>query len=133
MSCERGDGPVVALDGDDARAPSANSARVSPPGPGPISSTVAPASGSGGARDARGEIEIEQKILAERFLRGETVAADDLAQRRQAVFGIIWAPVTMRRAKPGSSALASRAASLSAATRLVGSALPVPAMSKAVP
>ncbi len=34
------------------------------------------------ARDASGQIEIEQKILAERFLRGEVMTADDVAQRR---------------------------------------------------
>ena len=66
---ERRDGALVALDGDDALgARRASSARVSPPGPGPTSITVTPASGAGGARDAAGEVEVEQEILAERFL-----------------------------------------------------------------
>src|SRR6202030_4373190 len=83
----------------------------------------------GGACNAIGEIEVEQKILAERFFRRETVAANDLAQRRQAVFGAGHDAAS----EAGLSALASRAASRSAATRLVGSARPVPAISKAVP
>ena len=69
-------------------APSASSARVSPPGPGPISSTVTPASAPAARRDAGCEIEIEQKVLSERFFGDETVAANDVAQRRQAVAGL---------------------------------------------
>ncbi len=84
------------------------------------------------ARDARGEVQVEQEILSERFPRHETVLADHLAQRRQAVGG------AAHDAGRGSALAAivdsaSRAASRSAAIRLVGSALPVPAMSKAVP
>src|SRR5262249_33873660 len=82
-----------------------------------------------GARDAAGEVEIEQKILAERFLGGKAVPSDHLAQRRQII----------GRAHAGSAKVcvsarsASLAASFSAAIRLVGSARPLPAMSKAVP
>ena len=111
------------------RAPAASSARVSPPGPGPISTTVDAVERAGGARDAAGQIEIEQEILAERFLGGEAVAADDLAQRRQVVDARSCASRDRRRL----GRAASRAASRSAAIRLAGSALPVPAMSKAVP
>ena len=81
------------------------------------------------APDARGQVEVEKEILSERFSGDEIMPANDVAQRRQAV----------RRSghDAGSrawlSALASRAASRSAATRLVASAAPVPAMSKAVP
>ena len=39
----------------------------------------------GGACDAAGEIEVEQKILAERFLGDETVGGNHLAQRRQGI------------------------------------------------
>ena len=38
-----------------------------------------------GARDPAGEVEVEQEILAERFLRRQFMAADDIAQRRQIV------------------------------------------------
>ena len=83
---------------------------------------------TGGARDAGGEVEIEQEILAERLARREVVAADHLAQRRQ---------VVERGHQPTAARIAagavSRDASFSAATRLVGSARPLPAMSKAVP
>ncbi len=41
--------------------------------------------GRGGARDAAGEIEIEQKILAQRFFRQEAMRAGHLAQRRKAI------------------------------------------------
>ena len=51
------------------RAPSASSARVSPPGPGPISIDGRVLERARRARDPRSEIEVEQKILAERFAR----------------------------------------------------------------
>ena len=76
---------------------------------------------AGGARDPRGEVEVEQKILAERFARRQGVFADDVAQRRQIV----------DRAQDIAAAM--RAASCNAAIRLDGLARPVPAMSKAVP
>ena len=72
-----------------------------------------------GAGDAAGQVEIEQEILAERFLRRKPVRGDDLAQRRQTV--------------GGEAHGARRAASFSAAIRLVGLATPLPAMSNAVP
>ena len=75
-----------------------------------------------GACDPRGEVEVEQEILAERFACRQGVFANDVAQRRQIV----------DRAHEGLVA-AMRAASRNAATRLDGLALPVPAMSKAVP
>ena len=60
-----------------------SSARVRPPGPGPISIVVPCASVAGGARDPAREVEVEQEMLAERALGAEAVARDDLAQRRQ--------------------------------------------------
>ena len=76
----------------------------------------------GRARDAGGEIEVEEEVLAERLARRKAVAADDIAQRRQVV----------DLAHAGTPA-ASRAASRSAAARLDGLARPLPAMSNAVP
>ena len=70
-------------------------------------------------RDARGQVEVEQEVLAERFLRREPVALHDLPQRRQRI--------------DAAHRAASRAASCRAAMRLVGRAMPCPAMSKAVP
>ncbi len=75
---------------------------------------------TGGAGDAAGEVEVEEEILAERLLRRESMRGDDVAQRRQPVGGRALTP-------------ASRAARLSAAIRLAGSAMPRPAMSNAVP
>ena len=78
---------------------------------------------------ARGEIKVEQEILSERFLGDETMPANDFAQRRQAVRRDCHDAGT----DAGLSAMASRAASRIAATKLVGSAVPVPAISNAVP
>ena len=75
-----------------------------------------------GTRDARGEIEIEQEILAERFAGRQSVLANDLAKRREVV-----------DRTHQIFAAAMRLASFSAAIRLAGLASPVPAMSKAVP
>src|SRR4051794_9390424 len=77
---------------------------------------------AGGARDARGQVEVQQEILAQRFARRQGVLLDDLAQRRQVV----------DRAHAGLVA-AMRAARRNAAIRLDGLARPVPAMSNAVP
>ena len=104
-------------------APAASSARVRPPGPGPISTIGDAGKVAGRPRDTPGEVEVEQEVLAERFLRRDAVPADDLPQRRQAVLGD-------HRAL---SAVAIWRASLSAAIRLPGRALPVPAMLNAVP
>jgi len=41
--------------------------------------------GAAGAGDARGQIEIEQEVLAERFLGGQAMPVDHVAQRRQVV------------------------------------------------
>ena len=66
---ERGDGALVALDGDDAaRRLRASSARVKPARAGADLDHGGALERAGGARDARGQIEIEQEILAERFL-----------------------------------------------------------------
>ena len=105
----------VALDRDDMRALRQQSPRQ-PAGAGADLDDGRIIERSGGAGDARGEIEVEEKILAERFFRVEPVTRDDLAQRRQSVDHAVIRP-------------ASRIASI----RLVGSATPLPAMSKAVP
>src|SRR5262249_35200263 len=76
----------------------------------------------GGARDPRGQIEIEQEVLAERFACRQRMLANDFAERRKIV--------DSAHARP---AVAIRSARRSAATRLAGLARPVPAMSNAVP
>src|SRR6202007_2790267 len=60
------------------------------------------------ARDARSEIEVEEKILSERATGAQTGTADPLAQRREVVDA------------HSAFAAARRAASRSAATRLDG-------------
>jgi len=81
------------------------------------------------AGDAGGEVEIEKKILAERLLGSETVSAYHLAERRKIIDGAHARSATGREWDRDESL----AASSRAAIRLVGSARPVPAMSKAVP
>ena len=75
-----------------------------------------------GARDPRGEVEVQQEILTKRFSSREGMLANDLAKRRKVI----------DRAHAGCAA-AMRAARRNAAIRLDGLARPVPAMSKAVP
>ena len=82
---ERGDGAVVALDRDHAPRAGGEERAGQPAGAGSDLDHVDARERAGGARDAGGEIEIEQEILAERFLGGEAVPADHLAQRRQVV------------------------------------------------
>ena len=78
---------------------------------------------TGGAGDAARQVEVEQEVLAERFLGHEPMGANDLAQGRQVVdLAHGWPALAPRRA-----------ASLIAAIRLSGRAMPFPAMSKAVP
>ena len=87
---------------------------------------------SGGARNAAGEIEVEQEILAEGLFGGETVPPDHVAQRRQiGSLDHVSAAADIRRL-PWSAA-ASRAASFSAATRLAGLALPTAAVANELP
>ena len=127
-------------------APSASSARVRPPGPGPTSMTVAPSSGPAARAMRPVKVQIEKEVLAERLLGGQSVPADHIAQRRQLVAALMTSSLSRSRPKTGTAcrghgfggerpllALSARKPASSAATRLDGSALPVPAMSKAVP
>ena len=79
---------------------------------------------AGGACDPRRQVEVEEEVLAERLDRPEAVPGNDLAQRRQSRRSALIAPLRCA---------VSSAASRSAAARLDGSALPLPAMSSAVP
>ena len=76
---------------------------------------------AGGARNAARQVQVEKKILSERFLRRQPMSRDDLAERRKSV------------AHVGDAVSARRFARRRAATRLEGLATPLPAISKAVP
>ena len=81
-----------------------------------------------GPRDAARQVQVEQEMLPEALAGIEAVGSDGLAQRRQCGDRRdhrLGGQLPRRRAM--SSAMAS------AATRLDGSARPVPAMSSAVP
>ena len=82
---QRGDRALVALDRDDACGAERQQRAGQSARPGADLEHGDAGERTGRARDAGGQIEIEQKILSERFLGGEAVAANDLAQRRQAV------------------------------------------------
>ena len=125
---ERRDGALVALDRDHA-SPLRQQGTRQPAGPGADLHRRHALERAGGAGDARGEIEIEQEILAERLSRAKPVPPDHLPQWRQVIEGAH----ARRTSGDAASAAESRAASLSAAIRLDGSARPVPAISKAVP
>ena len=113
---------LVALDGDDAPRAQRQQRARQPAGTGADLDDGGIFERARGARDPRGEVEVEQEILAERFARRQSMLANDLAKRRKVV----------DRAHAGCVA-AMRAASRNAAIRLDGLARPVPAMSKAVP
>ena len=116
---ERAKAALVALDRDDLfRAMGEQRAREAA-GSGADFDDDDPVERAGGARDAPGEVQVEEKILAERLLGLEPVRGDDLAQRRQSV--------------GGEAHGVRRAASRSASIRLAGLASPLPAMSNAVP
>ena len=121
---------LVALDRDDARGAFARAARASARrARGRSRSRSTPSSGPAARAMRRGQIEVEQEILAERFLgatgRGGGSPRAAAAGRRSALMP----------AGAGAAASSRRAAprACSAAIRLDGSAVPVPAMSKAVP
>ena len=82
----------------------------------------------GSASDAGGQVEVEQEILTEGFFGRQAMLADDLPQRRQVI------ELCHYFAGTSAGAVAERrAASDIAAIRLEGSAVPLPAISKAVP
>ena len=117
---ERGKTARVALDRDDAARAEREKRAGEPAGTGADFDNGRVLERCSRPRDAGGEIEVEQKILAERFACRKTMTADDVAQRRQVV-------------DHAHRAGARRAASRRAATRLDESARPVPAISNAVP
>ena len=97
-------------------APSASSARVSPPETGPNLDDRRAFQRPRRTGDAGRQIKIAQKILAKSLAGVEPVARDHFAQRRQSV-----------------DHDEIRPARRTASTRLEASATPLPAMSKAVP
>jgi len=78
---------------------------------------------TGLARDLGGQVQIQQEILAQRFARAQVMVGDHLPQRGKGVDG----------AHASVPARVIRCAMRSASIMLVGLAMPLPAMSKAVP
>ena len=126
---ERSHGAAVALDRDHPPRACSEKRTGEPARPGTDLDGVHALERARRARDASGEVEIEKKILAKRLLGSETVSADHLAERRKIIDGAHARSATGREWDRDESL----AASSRAAIRLVGSARPVPAMSKAVP
>ncbi len=114
---------LVALDGDDAFGAMHQQRAGQAAGAGADLDDRGLREVAGGPRDLAGQIEVEQEILAERFLRLKPMTLDDFTQRRQAV----------EAHRTAVSLSARNRASCSAAIRLSGRAMPFPAMSKAVP
>ena len=126
---ERRDRAVVALDRDHPARAGCEQRTGEPARPRTDLHDVDAREGTRRAGDAGGEVEVEKKILAERLLGSETVSAYHLAERRKIIDGAHARSATGREWDRDESL----AASSRAAIRLVGSARPVPAMSKAVP
>ena len=119
---ERGQCALVALDRDDAFGAQRQQRARQPAGAGADLDDGGVFERACGACNPRGEVEVEQEVLAQGFACRQRVLANDVAQGRQIV----------DRAHEG-LVVAICAASRKAAARLDGLALPVPAMSKAVP
>src|ERR1700682_2884436 len=120
---EGSDTTWVALDRDDTRSTFREQRAGEPGGGGTHLDHRHTFKRPGRARDAGGQVEVEEEVLSERFPRLQFETADDFAQRRE--FRHFAATVV--------SAAARRSASFSAARRLAGLARPVPARSNAVP
>jgi hypothetical protein len=127
---ERSDAARVAFDGDHRGTLRQQGARQSA---GARSDLDRGAVGqvAGGARDAGGQVEVEQEVLAERLARGKAVPRDDVAQRRQGGSGrLVQARTRCARCARWRAIVP---ASLIASIRLAGLATPLPAMFSAVP
>jgi hypothetical protein len=82
---ERRDGTLVALDRDHPLGAERQQRAGEPAGAGTDLQHRDAGERSRRPGDACSEVEIEQKILTERFLGDETMPANDFAQRRQAI------------------------------------------------
>src|SRR5262249_35360829 len=85
---ERRDRAVVALDCDHLARACSEKRTGEPARPGTDLNDIHALERICSARDASGEVEIEEKILAEQLLGSETVSADDLAERRKIIDGV---------------------------------------------
>ena len=82
---ERRQRALVALDRDDALGAERQQRARQPAGAGADLDDGGAFERARGARDPRGEVEVEQEILAERFACRQGMFANDVAQRRQVV------------------------------------------------
>ncbi len=131
---QRGNRALIALDGNDAGCAERQKRARQTAGPGSDFEHCNSFERSRRARDARGKVQVEQEVLAERFTRAQPVPTNNIAQRRQIIGGVRHdAFVEIGASIVAPEDPASRAASRKAAIRLAGSAVPVPAISNAVP
>ena len=137
---ERGDSAIIPLNRDHPARACGEQRAGKPTRSGPYFDHLHAVERARSTGDARRQVKIEKKILAEGFLGSEPVAPDHLAQRRKVIDGTHQDIYACLRGLQTSSASGrdwwrdeSVAASCSAAIRLAGLARPVPAMSKAVP
>ena len=130
QAAEGGDGPLVDLDSDDMAGAFEEQRPGEAAGAGADLDHQPLVERGGAASDAACEIEIEQEMLAQALAGIETVGGNDFAQRRQPVDPVHGAGrcVAQRWRRRAMSSAIRRLA-----IRLVGSARPVPTMSRAVP
>jgi hypothetical protein len=127
---ERRDAPRVALDRHQFSGAGREQRPRQSAGTGSDFDDGARAEIAGRACDSARQVQVEQEMLTERLARCEVVAADHIAQRRQYRRGLAQATTRLWCAR---RRRASAPASLIAATRLAGFAMPLPAMLNAVP
>src|SRR5690606_37505589 len=135
---EGGKAALVPLDGDDPRGAFEQQRAREPAGPRPDLDDGAARQVARDPRDPARQVEVQDEVLAEALFRCQPQARDDLTERRQPVrrgLGSRRAPLPV--AGHAGAALARLAASRAARSRAAESeaalALPVPAMSNAVP
>ena len=116
---QRGKAALVALDRDDMLCAIEKQRACQAAGTGADLDDGRAGQVAGSARHLGGDVEVEQEVLAERLLGAQFVPCDHVAQRRQSV------DAHVRRL--------IRSAMSIAASRLSGRAMPLPAMSNAVP
>src|SRR5690606_25242270 len=125
---QRRQAACIALDGDDAFGAECQDGARQAAGAGADLDHRMVLDGAGGAGDLLRQVKIEKEVLAERLPGVQPVPLDDVAKRRKSV-----GRGHRRLSLMACSLRASSSASRSAASRLSGRAMPLPASAKAVP
>ena len=110
----------IALDGNDPRGALGQQRPGQPAGPWPDLDHRHARQRPANSGNSRRQVQVHQEVLPQRLLRRQTMTCNHLAQRRQSV---------CRQAAHAARRAAIAAARFSASIKLLGLALPLPAMS----